>query len=241
MTFLLYVEFQASSPSAATKIIESLSRMGDIVHHSFPGVYTYAFRRSHESDTKLIFTEIYEDEKAFLEHGQDPEFGKLLLEAFNTAAGKSDKELCIRSDINQPLSEITASILDNYLHVTYIALEKGFFHRKSSRKREVELLIVCSGCDEAVYEQLNALFNCVTCITFNDSDGKRKVIAVITNFSSEERLTNEQQASIDHVEIVCADEGTVEKFKSIMNASFQVRSLHVKMSFSGYIRHESWF
>ena len=241
MTFLLYVEFQATSPSAATKIMEALSRMGELVHHSFPGVYTYVFRRSHESETKLIFTEIYEDEKAFLEHGRDAEFGQLLLKAFNTTAGKSAKELCIRNDINQPLSDITASILDNYLHVTYISLEKGFFHRNSSEKREVELLIVCSGCDEPVYERLNALFNCVTCITFNDTDGKRKLIAVITKFSNQQQLAEEQPSSIDHMEIVCADEGIVEKFKLIIDGCFQVRSLHVKTTFSGYIRHASWF
>ena len=240
MALLLYVEFQATSPSAATKIIESLSKMADLVHRSFPGVYTYAFRRSHEIETKLIFTEIYENEKAFLEHGRDAEFGKLLLEAFHSTAGKSEKELCIRKDINEPLSQITASILDNYLHVTYISLENGFFHRDSSEKKQMELLIVCGGCDEHVYEQLNTLYNCVTCVTFNETDGNRQLIAVITNIANDPPRTKEKKPSIDRMEIVCSAEEIIEKFKATMNTFFQIRSLHVQTSFSGYIRHQSW-
>lgn len=240
MALLLYVEFQATSPLAATKIIESLSKMADIVHRSFPGVYTYAFRRSHEIETKLIFTEIYENEKAFLEHGRDAEFGKLLLEAFDTTAGKSAKELCIRNDINEPLLKVTANILDHYLHVTYYSLENGFFHRNSSEKKSMELLIVCGECDENVYEQLNTLYNCVTCLTFNENDGNRQLIAVITNMFNVEPQIKEKQPSIDRMEIVCSDGETIEKFKSNMNTYFQIRSLHVQTSFSGYIRHQSW-
>ena len=39
--------------------------------------------------------------------------------------------------------------------------------------------MVCTGCDKNVYEQLNTLINCVTCVTFEESDGNTQLIAVI--------------------------------------------------------------
>jgi hypothetical protein len=239
MTLLLHVEFDATSESTATKILECLAGMADIVHRDHPEVYTYVFRHADETKTKLIFTEIYANEQVFLDHGRDAEFGKLLQQGFDTTTGKSRRELCIRSDINSPLSRITASILDDYLHVTYISLQQGFFHRNLIEKREVDLLIVCTGCDQNVYEQLNALVSCVTCVTFEESDGSRQLIAVITNISSEKRLMKDKKPSIDAIEIVCSDEEAIRKFKDIIDNYFQVQSIHIQTSFSGYIRHKS--
>jgi hypothetical protein len=240
MTFLLHVEFDATSESTATMILECLAGMANIVHRDHPKVYTYAFRRADdETKAKLIFTEIYADEKVFLDHGRDAEFGKLLQKGFDTTTGKSRKELCIRTDINSPLSPITASILDNYLHVTYIPIQQGFFHRNSIKKREVDILILCAGCDENVYEQLNALVDCVTCITFEESDGSRQLIAVITNISSEKRSIKDKKPSINAMEIVCSNEETIRKFQDILNNYFQVQSIRTQTSFSGYIRHQS--
>jgi hypothetical protein len=238
MTLLLHVEFNATSESTATMILESLAGMANLVRRDHPEVYTYVFRRANETKTKLIFTEIYANEKVFLDHGRDAEFGKLLQHAFDTTTGKSQKELCIRSDINSPLLPITASILDNYLHVTYISLQQGFFHRNLIEKGEVDLLIVCTGCDKNVYEQLNALVSCVTCITFEVSDGNRQLIAVITNISSEKQSMKDKKPSIDAVEIVCSHEETIRKFKDIIDNYFQVQSIHIQTSFSGYIRHK---
>ncbi|CAF2061611.1 unnamed protein product [Rotaria magnacalcarata] len=239
MTLLLHVEFDATSESTATKILESLARMADIVHRDHPKVYTYVFRYGDETKTKLIFTEIYADEQVFLDHGRDAEFGRLLLEAFDTTTGKSRKELCIRSDINSPLSQITASILDNYLHVTYVSLQQGFFHRELIQKREVDLLIVCTGCDQNVYQQLNSLVSCATCVTFEESDANRQLIAVIENISSEKPSMTDKKPSIDAIEIVCSHEETIRKFKDIIDHYFQIQSIHVQTSFSGYIRHKS--
>jgi hypothetical protein len=239
MTFLLHVEFDATSESTATLILECLARMADLVHRDHPKVYTYVFRYADETKTKLIFTELYADEQVFLDHGRDPEFGKLLLKGFDTTTGKSRKELCIRNDINSPLSKITASILDNYLHVTYIPLEQGFFHRNSIEKGEADLLILCTKCDQNVYEQLNELVSCVTCITFEESDGSRQLIAVITNISSEKQPMKDKKSSIDAIEIVCSHEETIRKFKDIIDNYFQVQSIHIQTSFSGYIRHKS--
>ena len=239
MTFLLHVEFDATSESAATMILECLAGMANLVHRDHPKVYTYVFRHADETKTKLIFTEIYADEQVFLDHGCDPEFGKLLQQGFNATTGKSRKELCIRSDINSPLSQITASILNNYLHVTYISVQQGFFHRDLTEQIEMDLLIVCTGCDQNVYEQLNALVSCVTCVTFEESDGKRQLIAVITNISSGKQSVNEKKPSIDAIEIVCSNEETIQKFKDIIDHYFQVQSIHIQRSFSGYIRHKS--
>jgi hypothetical protein len=239
MALLLYVEFDASSESAATKILENLSGMADLVHRDYPGVYTYVFRYANETKTKLIFTELYANEQVFLHHGDDPEFGKLLQEAFHSTAGKSGKELCIRSDINEPLLPITATILDNYLHVTYISLQQGFFYRNLSDKQEENLLIVCTDCDENVYEQLNTLVSCVTCLTFEESNGNRKLIAVITQISNEKASNKDIKPSIDTIELVCSDEETVQKFKDMIKNYFQVQSLHIQTKFSGYIRHKS--
>ncbi|CAF1276421.1 unnamed protein product [Rotaria sordida] len=239
MTFLLHVEFDATSESAAAKILQCLAGMADIVHRDHSKVYTYVFRHADETKTKLIFTEIYADEQVFLDHGRDAEFGKLLQQGFDTTTGKSRKELCIRSDINSPLSPITASVLDNYLHVTYIPLQQGFFHRNSIEKREVDLLVVCTGCDQNVYEQLNVVVSCVTCVTFEESDGNRQLIAVITNISNEKRTMKDTKPSIDAIEIVCSHEETIRKFKDIIDNYFQVQSIHIQTSFSGYIRHRS--
>lgn len=239
MTFLLYVEFDATTESTATMILQSLARMAELVHRDHPGVYTYAFRHSDESRTKLIFTEIYADEQVFLDHGRDPEFAQLLLAAFDKTTGKSRKELCIRNDLDPPLSAITASILDNYLHVTYVPVQRGFFHRDSPVTKQVEVLLVGSGCDESVFEQLNDVVGCVTCLTFEESDGIRRLIAVITNISGEKRPLTERKPSMDTVEIVCSNDETVGKFKDLLNEYFQIRSIHVETSFSGYVRHQS--
>ncbi len=83
--------------------------MANIVHRDHPETYTYLFR-----------------------HASDPEFSTLYQQAFNTKAGKSRKELCIRKDINSPLLTVTTNILDNYLNVTYVSLQQGFFLSKSS-------------------------------------------------------------------------------------------------------------
>ncbi|CAF1392387.1 unnamed protein product [Didymodactylos carnosus] len=239
MSLLLHLEFDATSESTATKILESLAGMADIVHRDHPKVYTYIFRHADETKTRLIFTEIYADEQVLLDHGRDAEYNKLLQKAFDTTTGKSRKELCIRSDINSPLSPTTASILDHYLHVTYIPLQQGFFHRNLTEKREVDLLIVCTGCDQNVYEQLNALVSCVTCVTFEESYGSRQLIAVITNISGEKRSMKDKKPSIDAIEIVCSHEETIRKFKDIIDNYFQVQSIHIQTSFSGYIRHKS--
>ena len=239
MAFILHVEFNATSESTATMILKCLAGMADIVHRDYPGVSTYVFRHADETKTKLLFTELYANEQVFLDHGRDAEFGKLLMQGFDTTTGKSGKELCIRSDINSPLSSITASILDNYLHVTYVPLQQGFFEQNSTHKRDVELLIVCAGCDQNVYEQLNAVVSCVTCVTFEESDGNRQIIAVITNFSTEKQSTQEQKPSINAIELVCSNEETIRKFKDILDSYFQVQSINIQTSFSGYIRHKS--
>ncbi|UJR19893.1 hypothetical protein I4U23_023026 [Adineta vaga] len=239
MTFLLYVEFDATTESTATMILESLNKMADLVHRDHPKVYTYVFRHANEEKTKLIFTEIYGDEQVFLDHGRDAEFGKLLQQAFDTTTGKSRKELCIRSDSNSPFSSITSTILNEYLHVTYVSLQQGFFHRNSTENNDVQLLIVCTGCDQDVYEHLNAVVNCVTCLTFEESDGNRQLIGVITNISGKEQPTTEKKPSIHTIEIVCSNEDTIQKFKEIIDNHFQVQSISVQTKFSGYIRHKS--
>ncbi|CAF4015803.1 unnamed protein product [Adineta steineri] len=240
MSFLLHVEFDATSESTATKILECLSGMADIVHRDYPEVYTYVFRYANESKRKLIFTEIYANEQVFLDHGRDPEFGKFLQIGFNPTTGKSRKELCIRNDMNTPLSQLTASILDNYLHVTYIPVQQGFFHRNFNEKSEMNLLILCRGCDEDVSEQLNTLVNCVTSITFEESDGNRQLIAVITNISNEKQSIKDKKSLIDTIEIVCSNEEIIRKFKNIIENYFQIQSIHIQTSFSGYIRHKSF-
>jgi hypothetical protein len=103
----------------------------------------------------------------------------------------------------------------------------------------LDLLIVCSGCDQNVYEQLNPLVSCVTCITFQESDGNRQLIAVITNISSEKQSVKHKKSSIDAIEIVCSHEETIRKFKDIIDNYFQVQSISIQTSFSGYIRHKS--
>jgi quinol monooxygenase YgiN len=113
MALILHVEFDASSESIATKMLELLSRMANIVHRDHPQTYTYLFRHANQSKTKLIFTEIYANEQVFLEHASDPEFSKLYQQAFNSTTGKSRQELCIRNDINSSLLPVTANILDN--------------------------------------------------------------------------------------------------------------------------------
>ncbi len=239
MTFLLHVEFDASSESVGTKMLELLARIGDIVHRDHSEVYTYVFRHDNETKTKLIFTELYANEQVFLDHARDAEFSKLYQQAFNTKAGKSRKELCIRNDINDPLLPITASILDNYLHVTYIPIQQGFLYRNIVDKTEEQLLIVCTGCDENVYEQLNALVSCITCITFEESDGNRQLIAVIVQISNEKISIKDGKPLINTVELVCSQEETINKFKNMINSYFQIQFLHVQTNFSGYIRHTS--
>ena len=239
MSFVLFVEFDARCESTAAMILECLSGMGNLVHRDHPKVYTYVFRYADETKKKLLFTEIYGDEKVFLDHGSDPEFGQLLLKGFDTTTGQSGKELCIRTDIKSPLSNITASILDNYLHVTYIPVQQGFFHRNSTKKRDVDIFIYCTGCDENVYEQLNELVDCVTCLTYEESDGNRQLIAVITNISSEKQSAINTKPSVNTMEIVCVNEQTIRKFEDIIHNYFQVQSTRIQTSFSGYIRHQS--
>jgi len=106
MAFLLHVEFDASSDSTATKMLELLFHMANIIHHDHSETYTYLFRHANQSKTKLIFTEIYANEQVFLEHASDPEFSTLYQKAFNTTAGKSRNELCIRNYIQGFFIEI---------------------------------------------------------------------------------------------------------------------------------------
>ncbi|CAF3355301.1 unnamed protein product [Rotaria sp. Silwood1] len=239
MSFLLHVEFDARSELIATKMLENLARMADIVHRDHLDVYTYVFRYVNEAKTKLIFTELYGNEQVFLEHSRDAEFLKLYREAFNVTAGKTRKELCIRKDINNPLLPITASILDNYLHVTYISLQQGFLYRNITDQIHECLLIICKGCDEHVYERLNILVNCVTCVTFEESDKNRQLIAVIVQIPNEKISTKHDKPLIDTMELVCSQEEIIEKFKDMINDHFQIQSLQIQTNFSGYIHHKS--
>ncbi|CAF1060384.1 unnamed protein product [Rotaria sordida] len=239
MAFMLYVEFDASSELIATKMLENLARMANIVHRDHSDVYTYVFRYAHESKTKLIFTELYANEQVFLEHSNDAEFRKLYQRTFNGTTGKSEKELCIRQDINNPLLPITANILDNYLHVTYVSLQQGFLYRNITDKMNGCLLIVCKGCGEHVYEQLNILVNCVTCVTFEESDRSRQLIAIIAQIPNEKIPITNDKPSIDTMELVCSHEEIIQKFKDIINDHFQIQSLQVQTNFSGYIYHKS--
>jgi quinol monooxygenase YgiN len=239
MAFFLYVEYDASSESVATKMLEHLAGMADIVHRDHPEVYTYAFRHSNETKTKLIFTEIYGNEQVFLEHARDPEFRNLYSQVFNDTTGRSQKELCIRNDINKPLSPITANVLDNYLHVTYIALQKGFFYRNITDKPKEYVLILCKGCDENVYEQLNTLVNCATCLTFEESDGNRELIAVGAEILNEKQSIKDVKPMISTMELVCSHEETIQRFKDLINNYFQIKTLQVQRNFSGYIHHKS--
>lgn len=239
MSLLLHVEYNASSESAGVKMLELLSRMADIVHRDHSEVYTYLFRHDNQGENKLIFTELYGNEQVFLDHARDSEFSKLYQQAFNNKSGKSQKELCIRNDIDQPLLSVTASILDNYLHVTYIPIEQGFLYRNIVNKTEEQLLIVCSGCDENIYERLNALVTSVTCVTFKESDEIRQLIAVIVEIPNEKILIQDNKPSINTVEIVCLQEETIKKFQDFIQKYFQIQFLHVQTNFSGYILHKS--
>jgi quinol monooxygenase YgiN len=239
MAFLLHVEFDASSESVATKMLEHLACMADIVHRDHSEVYTYVFRQDNETKTKLIFTELYANEQVFLDHARDSEFSKHYRQAFNDTTGKSRKELCIRNDINSPLLPITANILDHYLQVTYIPVQQGFLYQNIVDKTEEQLLIVCTGCDENVYEQLNALVNCVTCITFEESNGNRQLIAVVVQIPNQKISIKDVPPSINTIELVCSQEETIKKFQYMINNYFQIQSLHVQTNFSGYIRQKS--
>lgn len=237
MALLLHVEYDANSESVGTKMLELLARMADIVRRDHSEVYTYLFRHSNETKSKLIFTELYANEQSFLDHARDSEFSKLYQQAFNNTSGKSRKELCIRNNINDPLLPITASILDNYLHVTYIPIEQGFLHQNIVTKIEEQLVIVCTGCDENVYEQLNTLVSCATCVTFKESDGDRQLIAVVAQIPNEKISIKDDKPSINTVELVCSQEETIRKFKDMINNYFQIQSSHVQTNFSGYIQH----
>jgi quinol monooxygenase YgiN len=237
MAFVLHVEYDASSESAATKILECLSGMADIVHRDNPEVYTYVFRRDNETKTKLIFTENYANEKVFFDHSLDPEFQKLYLQGFLETKGRSRKELCIRNDINEPLSPALANVLENYLHFTYIPVKQGFFYRNIADKTNEHFLIVCAGCDENVYEQLNTLVNCVTCLTFEESDGNKQLIAVVAQISNEKQSVKDVKPMINTMELVCSHEETIQKFKDLINNYFQIKTLQVQKDFCGYIHH----
>ncbi|CAF0990411.1 unnamed protein product [Adineta ricciae] len=237
MAFLLHVEFDANSEAKANGMLQCLAGMANIVRRDHPEVYTYLFRRDNESKTKLVFTEIYGTEQVFLDHAKDPEFTKLYQQAFDPSSGQSRKELCLRNDLSQALMPITASILDHYLHVTYVQIQQGFLHRIPTDKGDGDLLIVCSGCDKNAYELFNELFTCATCVTFEESDESRQLIAIITKFSSEKKAILDTKPTINVVELVCENEETVEKFKNIVQQYFQVQSLHAQTIYSGYIHH----
>lgn len=239
MAFLLYVEYDTNSEQVATNMLANLSRMADIVHRDYPTVYTYVFRQDMESKTKLIFTELYADEQAFLQHSSDPEFSTLYQQTFTRTAGCSRKELCIRTDLNTSLSPIVTNILSNYLHVTYIPMEQGFLYRNINNSTKENTLMTCTGCDNNVYEYFNTLFNCSTCLTFQESDNNQQLIAIIANISSEIILNNDNKPSIKTVELVCSQDNLIEKFQKIMNNYFQIQSLQIQPNFSGYIHHKS--
>jgi quinol monooxygenase YgiN len=239
MALLLHVEFDASSESVATKMLDLLNRMAEIVHRDHAEVYSYLFRSDTQSKTKLIFTELYGNEQVFLDHASDAEFSKLYRQAFNDIAGRSRQELCIRDDIHKPLLPITANILDHYLHVTYIPVQQGFLYRNVVEKSGEQILIVCTGCDENVYQQLNTLVDCITCVTFEIPDQGRGLIAVVGNIVTDKIAIKDAQPSINTVELVCSNEESIQQFKSMMNQNFQIRSFHIQTSFSGYIQHKS--
>jgi len=240
MAFLLYVEYDTNSEQVATNMLANLSRMADIVHRDYPTVYTYVFRQDIESKTKLIFTELYADEQAFLQHSSDPEFSTLYQRTFTRTAGRSRKELCIRTDLNTSLSPIVTNILSNYLHVTYIPIEHGFLYRNINNSTEENILMTCIGCDNNVYEYFNTLFNCRTCLTFKESDDNQQLIAIIENIFNETILNNnDTKPSIKAVELVCSQDNLIEKFQKIMNNCFLIQSLQIQPNFSGYIHHKS--
>jgi hypothetical protein len=239
MVLLLHVEFDASSESVATKMLELLARMADIVHRDHVEVYTYLFRHDIESKSKLIFTELYANEQVFLDHASDAEFSKLYRQAFNDTSGQSRQELCIREDINKPLLPITANILDHYLHVTYIPIQQGFLYRNIVDKSEAQILIVCTGCDENVYELLNMFVSCASCVTFETSDRNRQLIAVVGKILNQKISIKDAKPSINTMELVCSQGEIIEKFKNIMINSFEITNFHVQTTFSGYIHHKS--
>lgn len=237
MAFLLHVEYDARTELHAATILKNLARMSEIVHRDHPGVYTYTFRYDDKLKTRLIFTEIYADEKVFLEHASDSEFIELCQQAFNPTSGKSFKELCIRKNIDYPLSPITTNILDNYLHVTYISFEQGYLYQNISDSIKGRLLIICRGCDEHVYERLNAIVNCITCITFQESDKSKQLIAVIVDVPDDKVSNVNGRSSINTMELVCAEEQFIEKFRNKIIDYFEIQSFQIKTSFSGYIHH----
>jgi hypothetical protein len=113
---------------------------------------------------------------------------------------------------------------------------KVVFYRNPVEKREEYLLIVCKGSDPNVYEQF---VNCVTCVTFEESDGNRQLIAVVAQILNEKISIKDNKPSIDTIELVCSQEETIQRFKDLINNYFQVQSLHIQTSFSGYIHHSS--
>lgn len=240
MAFLLHVEYDASSDIVATKILGLLARMADIVHRDHPEVYTYVFRQDHEEKCKLIFTKLYANEQVFLDHARDPEFSQCYRQAFNNSTGQSRRELCIRIDTNKPLMPITANILNHYLHVDYIPVEQGFLHRSVIDPADLSILIVCTGCDEHVYEQLNKLVNCVTCITFATVEQDRQLLGVIVGYTQVDRISSEDnKPSMDTMELLCSQEDIGQRFQDMMRKYFQIRSLYIQTNFSGYIHHRS--
>lgn len=240
MAFLLHVEFDASSESMANKVLGLLARMADIVHRNHAEVYTYIFRQDHEEKTKLIFTELYANEQVFLDHARDSEFSQFYRQAFHHGTGRSRKELCIRNDLSKPLMSITPNILDHYLHVTYIPVEQGFLHRSIINQSDESILIVCTRCDENVYEQLNQLVTCLTCITFRTTDQDRQLLAVIGGYTADDKIQiQENKPSIQTMELVCIQGEYLQKFQNMMKKYFAIQCLHVQTNFSGYIHHRS--
>ena len=93
MTFSVNVEFDASSKFAATKIITNLSRISDIAHRDHPDMCPTCFDTVNETKSKLVFTELYGNEQAFLEHSSDVALIELYKQAFDHITRTSEKQL----------------------------------------------------------------------------------------------------------------------------------------------------
>ena len=69
--------------------------------------------------------------------------------------------------------------------------------------------------------------------------GNKQLIAVITNISGGNQSIKDKKPSTNTMEIVCSDDQDIQKFKDIIDNYFQVQSVRIQTSFSGYIRHKS--
>jgi len=69
--------------------------------------------------------------------------------------------------------------------------------------------------------------NCVTCVTFEESDGNRQLIAVVAQILNEKISIKDNKPSIDTIELVCSQEETIQRFKDLIkNYSFCPRELY---------------